>query len=414
MNHSLLFDFGIILFLAFFAALAVKKIGQSVIVGYIAIGLIIGPYGIGLIDDVELLEAFSEIGVALLMFFLGIEFSINKFTKIKNSVFFIGSYEILFNLIAGFCLASLLPLFLPGFTLKEKIFFACITALSSSGVVAKLLFEMKKTASKESEILMGVMVFEDFIAVVILGVLSSFAATSSISISSVTIPIIKALSFYVIFILIGIFVINKFIDYLTSIESQELFASLMLGIVLLTGALANSIGLSSAAGAFLLGMIITSYDVEQRLHRTVAAFKDIFLTVFFVTFGTLLNYREIPNVLVLVIITVVFSIVFEILISSSAAFFSGFNSKKALTIGTSMIARGEYSLIYATLGLASLAISDRLYQFTGVYVFAMTLIAPVAMKNSDKIHKIVLLLIPRFLKKYLSSLARFLDKKLNY
>lgn len=397
MEHSLLFELGIVLVLAFFAAASVRKTGQSVIVGYIAVGLVIGPYGIGLIKDVKLLESFSEIGVALLMFFLGIEFSISKFKKIKNSVLFIGSYEVLLNLIIGFALGTLISLII-GFTLREKMFFACITALSSSGVVAKLLFEMKKTASGESEILMGVMVYEDFIAVVILGVLSSLSISGNLAVGSIALTVIKAILFYAIFIILGIFIIHKFIDYLAAIESQELFTALVLGIVLLTGALAKAFGLSSAAGAFLLGMIITSYDVEQRLHRTVAAFKDIFLTVFFISFGMLLNYKEIPEVLIIVLIAVIASIISEILVSSSAAYLSGFSARNAFGIGASMIARGEYSLIYAALGLSAGVISSKLYQFTGIYVFVMTLIAPVAMKNSDKVHAFFLKITPELLK----------------
>lgn len=407
----MLFELGIVLVLAFFAASLVKKTGQSVIIGYIAVGLIIGPYGIGVVKDVNLLESFSEIGVALLMFFLGIEFSIAKFKKIKNSVLFIGTYEVVLNLLAGFALGSLIA-FMTGFTWKEKLFFACITALSSSGVVAKLLFEMKRTASNESEILMGVMVYEDFIAVVILGVLSSFSVSSSLGLDSIALPLLKAIAFYVVFILLGIFIIHKLIDYLAAIESQELFTALVLGIVLLTGALASALGLSSAAGAFLLGMIITSFDVEQRLHRTVAAFKDIFLTVFFISFGMLLNFREIPKVLVIVLIAVIASVVFELLVSSSAAFFSGFSAKKAFGIGTSMIARGEYSLIYAALGLSAGAISDSLYQFTGAYVFIMTLIAPLAMKSSNKIYAAFSFITPKSLKRGVHRIAVYINTRI--
>ncbi len=398
MEQSLLYELGIVLTLAFVAALLVKKTGLSVIIGYMAIGLIVGPYGIGLVKDVDMLESLSEIGVVLLMFFLGIEFSISKFKRIKNTVLFIGTYEVALNLAAGFGLGFIISL-ITGLTLKEKLFFACITALSSSGVVAKLLFEMKRTASAESEILMGVMVYEDFLAVVILGLLTSFASSSVVSFGSIAMPILKAAGFYLVFILAGIFIIHKLIDYLAAIESQELFTALVLGLVFLTGALAHYFGLASAAGAFLLGMIITSYDVEQRLHRTVAAFKDIFLTVFFISFGMLLNFRQIPNVLLMVLIAVVVSLLLEIFITSSAAFFGGFSSKKAVGIGTSMIARGEYSLIYASLGLAAGAISDRLYQFTGFYVLIMTLIAPIAMKNSDLVYKVISGISPKLLKK---------------
>ncbi len=145
-------------------------------------------------------------------------------------------------------------------------------------------------------------------------------------------------------------------------------------------------------------MVIVSYDVEERLHRTVAAFKDIFLIIFFISFGMLLDPKQIPGILWMILIVVPVTILGEIVITSSSAFFSGFTSRSSISIGTSMIARGEYSLIFASMGFATGAISESLYQFTGVYVFIMTLIAPIAMKNSEKIKHVISFGVPRFLK----------------
>lgn len=390
---NLLFDLGLVLFAGFFAALAMKKINQSVVIGYMLAGLLIGPNVLGIIKDTKVLTELSELGIVFLMFFLGIEFSINKFKRIKNSVFFIGTYEVVLNLVIGIAIGAFL-----GFASRERLFFAAIVALSSSSVVAKLLFDLKRTASRESEVLMGVMVFEDFIAIIILGILSGLATFNQIKLEAVSISMLSSAAFYGIFILIGIFIINKFIDELTKIESQELFTALMIGIILLVGAFASYIGLASAAGAFLFGMVIVSYDVEERLHRTVAAFKDIFLIVFFISFGMLLNPSQIPGILWMIAIVVPATVLGEIIITSSSAYFSGFSSKSSFSIGTSMIARGEYSLIIATLGLATGAISESLYQFTGVYVFLMTLIAPVAMRHSNRIRIAFSKVSPPFLR----------------
>ncbi|MCX7922407.1 MAG: cation:proton antiporter [Clostridia bacterium] len=393
MHHNILFELGIVLFLGFFAAIIMKKLGQSVIAGYMVVGLLIGPNVIGLVKEPSLLNLLSELGVVFLMFFLGLEFSVNKFRKIKNSVFFIGTYEVILNLAIGLLVGSAI-----GLLFKERLFLAGIIALSSSGVVAKLLFDMKKTASMESEVLMGVMVFEDFFAIVLLGILSSFAASNNVQVGIIALSIGKALIFYAVFIVVGVLVINKISDLLLRIDSQELFTALMLGSILLIGSLAVKMGLASAAGAFLLGMIINSYDVEERLHRTVSAFKDIFIVVFFISFGMLLDPRQIPDILWMIAIIVPVTIAAELIVTSSSAFFSGFSSKSAVAIGASMIARGEYSLIYASLGYATGAISQSLYQFTGLYVFIMTLIAPIAMKNSKSIKSAMSFITPGFIK----------------
>ena len=406
-TSSFLFDLGIVLFLGFFAALLMKKLNQSVIIGYIVTGVIVGPNVTGLVHDTGVLGSLSEMGIVFLMFFLGIEFSINKFKRIKNNVFFIGTYEIVFNLILGLGLGAVLH-----FAFRENLFFAGIIAFSSSGVVAKFLFDMKRTASKESEILMGVMVFEDFFAIIMLGILSGFAAFDKIQLGPLTFSIVKSIIFYTVFILAGIFIINRFIDVLTRIDSQELFTTLMIGLILLIGALATYLGLASAAGAFLFGMVIVSYDVEERLHRTVSAFKDIFLTVFFISFGMLLDPRQIPGILWLIAIVVPVSVLGEILITSSSAYLSGFSPKSATAIGTSMIARGEYSMIFASIGFTAGAISGSLYQFTGVYVFIMTLLAPLAMKNSVAIKKVITGVMPGFLKKGIINASKKLRTSL--
>jgi CPA2 family monovalent cation:H+ antiporter-2 len=394
MRNDILFELGIVLFLSFFTALIMKKLHQSVITGYIITGLIIGPNILGLIKDPALINHFSELGIVFLMFFLGLEFSLGKLKKVRNSVLFIGTFKILLSLALGVLIGTLV-----GFTAKEKFFLAGIIALSSSGVVAKLLFDLKRTASKESEVLMGVMVYEDFIAIILLGVLSGLAASNTFQFSVVTLSVAKSIAFYAVFIGLGILAMNKFIDkILMRIDSQELFTALCLGLILLIGALAVKIGLASAAGAFLLGMMINSYDVEERLHRAISAFKDIFLIVFFISFGMLLDPRAFPSILWIAAILVPLSILAEITFTSAASFLSGFTGKSALTIGTSTLARGEYSLIYAALGYSVGAISNQLYQFTGVYVFFMTLLAPVAMKNSGRIYPLLSKGVPSFIK----------------
>lgn len=404
MENSIIFDLGIVLIVGFIAASIMKRIGLSVIIGYIIAGILIGPFSFKIIKDTKVLESLSELGIVFLMFFLGLEFSINKFKNIKNSVFFIGTYEIIFNLLFGFLIS--IPI-ISGFI--NNLFLSCIIALSSSGVVAKLLFETKKTATKEAEILMGVMVFEDFFAIILLGILSSLAMTKEIKLENILQSITIAFIFYTIIILIGIFLVNKFIDYIVRIESQELFTALVLGLILLIGSLAHSFGLASAAGAFLLGMIIVSHDVELRVHRTVSAFKDIFLIVFFISFGTLLNPKEIPLILSDILIIVPLSILCELVVTSSAAYFCGFNSKKSVALGSSMIARGEYSMIFASIGLASGIMSKSLYQIAGIYVFIMTLLAPIIMKHSEFVLKIVSKCFPNFLKRRIKIIATELN-----
>lgn len=394
MNSSILFELGMVLFLGFVSALLMEKLRQPVIIGYIITGLVIGPNVLGLVKDLQLINSLSELGIVLLMFFIGLEFSLKKFVQIKNSVLFIGTYKVILDMIVGILLGGAI-----GLVFKEQLFLAGIITLSSSGVIAKCLFDLKRTALKESEVLMGVTLFEDFVAIAFLGILSSLATSNLVRLDVVFLSLLKTVVFFGVFIAIGLVMINHFTDkVLMRIHSQELFAALMLGTILLVGALTAKIGLASAAGAFMLGMLINSYDVETRLHRTISAFQNIFMIVFFISFGMLLDPRKIPEVLWMVAIVIPINIVAEIAFTSSASFFSGLSPKSAVHIGTGTIARGEYSLLFASLGYGLGAISENFYQFTGVYVFCMTILTPIAMKNAPLIHKGISMIIPRFLK----------------
>ncbi len=393
MANPLLLDLGVVLFFGFTGAFIAHRLGQSVIVGYIVVGMLIGPHATGLVHDFELIHSLAELGVVFLMFFLGLEFSLDRFRRLKNSVLTIGTAELVGNLSVGFLIGYAL-----GWPPVDRLFLAGILAMSSSGVVAKLLFDMKRTATREAEVLMGIMVFEDFVAVIFLGILSGVAAFHSVQMQVVGLAIAKAVAFYSVFAFLGVKVLQKVESLLAILDSDELFVTLMLGLVVLAGAFAAALGFASAAGAFLLGMIINNSDLKERIHHKIVAFKDVFLVVFFLAFGMLINPRQLLPVLGLVAAIVPISAFTEVAVTSSAAFLSGFRAKTALAIGAGMVARGEYALIYATLGFTSGAISDQLFQFTAGYVLAMTLIAPTLMRNYRTTHRYVSRITPDFIR----------------
>jgi len=404
MGNLLLLDLGLVLAAGFAGAFLSRRFGQSVIVGYILLGLLIGPYTLDLIRHPEIITMLGDVGVVLLMFFLGLEFSIKRLQKVRRSVLFIGSTELLANLSVGF-----LAGFLAGWPLVDRLFLAGIMAMSSSGVVAKLLFEMKRTASREAEILMGVMVFEDFIAVIYLGVLSSIVVTQAISPEAVLLAVFKAVLFYGFFLTVGSRLLGKLTGRLAQIDSEEFFVAAMLGFLLLVAAGSQQLGIVPAAGAFVLGMIINQQELLERLHQTLAPFRDAFLVVFFLSFGTHLNPNVFPQVAFYVVLFVPLSVLTELLVTSAAAFISGLAPRKAAAIGSGMIARGEYAMIYAALGFSAGVISPVVYNFTGLYVLVMTLLAPLFMRRSDLIQSIISRAVPatwKFAAKTVSQVMR--------
>jgi CPA2 family monovalent cation:H+ antiporter-2 len=404
MGNVLLLDLGIVLAAGFVGAMLSRRLGQSVIVGYVILGMVLGPYTFDLIRNPDLITMLGEIGVVLLMFFLGLEFSLKRLQRVRRSVLFIGSTELLANLAVGF-----LAGYLVGWSQTDRLFLAGIMAMSSSGVVAKLLFEMKRTASREAEILMGIMVYEDFIAVIYLGVLSGIVAAQAVTLDTVLLAVIKAVLFYGLFLTLGARLLGKLSKRLAQIDSEELFIAALFGLLLLVAAGSLKLGIVAAAGAFVLGMIIDHQELVERLHQTLAPFRDAFLVVFFLSFGMHLNPHAFPQVALYVALFAPLSIMAEVLVTSAASFISGLSPRKAVAIGAGMVARGEYAMIYATLGLAAGVISPLLYNFTGLYVLVMTLLAPLFMRNSAVIQRALAKVIPatwKFAAKTVSGVMR--------
>ncbi|MDI6710888.1 MAG: cation:proton antiporter [Thermoanaerobacterales bacterium] len=395
-EHSLLLDLGLVLFFGFLGAWLASRLGQSVIVGYIVLGTVIGPNVLGLVGDDGLIHVLSELGVVFLMFFLGLEFSVARFAQIKNSALVVGSAKIAAQMGAGLLLGLAL-----GWSDIDRWFLAAIIAISSSGVTAKLLFDLKRTATRDAEVLMGIMVFEDFVAIVAMGALIGIAATGLVQTGPLAVTVGKVFLFYALAILVAAKVFPRIAAWLEAVDSEELFVAVVAAAVLLAGAGAVAAGLPSAAGAFVLGMIVNNKALEERIHQKIAPFRDAFLVVFFLAFGMLIDPAMIPPVLGLLAAVVGISLAVELVVSSSLAFLSGLPAAGAVAVGTGLVSRGEYAMLYAALGQQAGAISSDLYQLTGAYVFTMTLLAPLMMRNARRIKAFYSSLLPRRIKRAL-------------
>jgi len=342
------------------------------------------------IAETTLVRAISELGILLLMFFLGIEFSLERLKRVRAAVLLVGTGELLANLSVGFLVGYAL-----GWGLIERAFLAGIVAMSSSGVVAKLLIEWRRTANPEAEALMGIMIFEDFIAVLYLGVLAGLSGEGARA-SPVVLSLLKATAFYALVLGVGGKVLSRALTLTLRLRSEELFALLWLALIILAGVGAAQFGVAPAAGAFRLGMISPARDSDlgERIYGRLEAFRDVFLALFFLAFGMLLEPESLKRVLPLVLLVVPLSILTELVITSSLAFLAGFPAPVALAIGAGMIPRGEYALLYAAFGQQLGLIRSDLVQFTGWYVFVMTLLAPAFMKNTRPLYRALRRLIP--------------------
>jgi CPA2 family monovalent cation:H+ antiporter-2 len=385
----LIFEMGIIMLVAFIGAGLAAKLKQSVIIGYILAGIIIGPYmtvnilGLqyeGLITDLEFVDQLAQIGLILLLFFVGLEFSVEKLKKTKEPAIILAVINLAINMFAGFCLGMFL-----GWPLLDTFFLAGVVSLSSAAVTAKVLIELKKLGKTETEYLIGMIIVEDFLAILLLTVAGGMIVPEGGASVNYFWLIGGIFIFIAFFAFLAIIVIPRVAKHFESIKNEELFVLFALGMVFLASAMAELFSIPAIIGAFFMGMVFADTKISERLEEKLVSLRDAFVAIFFISFGMMINPAMFPSIIGIVIIAVPLIILNDILITSALAYLIGFSAKASTSIGTSLIGRGAESVLYASVGsnVQGATKGAYLYPFAGAFCFIMSALAPIFMKKSD-------------------------------
>jgi CPA2 family monovalent cation:H+ antiporter-2 len=417
MNEAeLLFQLGSIMLLAFIAATLAGKLNQSVMIGYIIIGAFIGPkmsievFGFeyhGLITDTSFIEILSYIGLVMLMFFVGLEFSFTKLKKTRTPAIILAVIDTSVGLFVGFLFASYL-----GWPLIDSIFLAGVIAMSSTSIAMKVLFDLKRMSSPEVEFLIGLVVVETFIAMVILAVASGMIVQPSANPMGYGQLLIGIVAFYVFFVWMAMYAVPRVVKFFNKIENDELFILFALGIVFLTSGVAAVMNVPPIIGAFFIGMILAESKVSARIQSKLESFKDAFVAIFFTSFGMMIDPAMFGTVLWMVVLAVPIVLLYEAFVMSSISYFLGFSAKASTTIGTSMSGRGIESILYASVGskVQGATMGAQLNPFAGAFCFIMSAITPPLVKHSAKFANVLAKIVPKSLRFSGAVVSRTLGK----
>lgn len=413
---ELLFQLGSIMLLAFIAATLAGKLNQSVMIGYIVIGAFIGPkmslevFGFeyhGLITDTSFIEILSYIGLVMLMFFVGLEFSFTKLKKTRTPAIILAVIDTSVGLFVGFIFASYL-----GWPLIDSIFLAGVIAMSSTSIAMKVLFDLKRMSSPEVEFLIGLVVVETFIAMVILAVASGMIIQPSANPMGYGQLLIGIVAFYVFFVWMAMYAVPRVVKFFNKIENDELFILFALGIVFLTSGVAAVMNVPPIIGAFFIGMILAESKVSARIQSKLESFKDAFVAIFFTSFGMMIDPAMFGTVLWMVVLAVPIVLLYEAFVMSSISYFLGFSAKASTTIGTSMSGRGIESILYASVGskVQGATMGAQLNPFAGAFCFIMSAITPPLVKHSAKFANGLAKIVPKSLRFSGAVVSRTLGK----
>ncbi len=386
MSHlpKLIIDLALILGAAGFVTLLFRRLKQPVVLGYIIAGLLVGPNFplFPTISESDGVQTWADIGVIFLLFALGLEFSFKKLATVGTSATVTGLFELAFMMGMGY-LAGLLM----GWPNMDCLFLGGIIAISSTTIIFRAFDELGLKTRQFTNLVMGVLIMEDLVAVLLMVLLSTLAVSQSSAGTEMLIALLKLAFFLCLWFLTGIYLLPSILKAVSKWLSNETLLIVAIGLCLGMVVLASQVGFSSALGAFIMGSILAETVYGEKIEHLVTPVKNLFGAIFFVSVGMLIDLKLLLQyagpVLLLTAIVVVGKTVFV----SSGALIAGKPLRQAVQAGTSMSQIGEFSFIIATLGVTLNVTSNYLYPIAvGVSVIT-TFTTPYMIRFAEPLHK---------------------------
>ncbi|MCU0447307.1 MAG: cation:proton antiporter [Microscillaceae bacterium] len=350
------------------------------ILGLLLTGMIAGPNGLGSIQASHEVEMLSEIGVVLLLFIIGLEFSLKNLYAIRQTILIAGTFQVLVTI--GI---TTLWMYLLGFSWQRGVFMGFLFSLSSTAIVLKILQTKSEVSSPHGKIALGVLIFQDIVVVPMMLFTPLIAGNSSNVWLSLLDLCIKAL-----LVILGVWLSARYIyPYLmyevAKTRNRELFIITVVVTCLLVAWLTSLIGLSLALGAFLAGLIISESEYSHQATSIVIPFREIFASFFFVSIGMLLNIHFVFNHFLLISILVVAVLIGKGFIAVLAAALLRYPLRTCLLSGLALFQVGEFAFILSKIGIENKLLSPEVYQyFLAVSILSMA-ITPFVLLNAESI-----------------------------
>jgi len=350
------------------------------IVGFLLAGVIMGPYGFELVSDVHIVEVLAEIGVILLLFTIGLEFSLSNLYMLRYTVFGGGHIQVL--LTTG--IIALISYFFFQQNVNAALFDGFIVSLSSTAIVIKLLFDRGEIATPYGNTSVGILIFQD-LCVVPLMLLVPILAGKGGGLGDIVFIMIKAIVVVVAVIFIARWGVPLVLHQVVHSKSRELFVISIMLICIGTALLTSKLGLSLALGAFLAGIVISESEYASQAISDVLPFKESFMGLFFISIGMLMNLEFFYQHLFFVIgiVLIIFSV--KVFTAGVAAYALKQSLKNSLQTGFYLSQVGEFSFILAVAGKMHGLITGDMYQtFLSASVITM-LITPLTVGASSSV-----------------------------
>jgi CPA2 family monovalent cation:H+ antiporter-2 len=398
-SQSFIQDFAIIMIVAAIVLLVTFKLKQPMVIGYILVGIIIGPHTppFSYITDLETINAIAELGIIMLLFVIGTEFPIAKLRSVGKISAIVALSETLGTLIISFVVAQTL-----NFSYYDSLFIALAMSITSTVITIRVLQELNMVNDQSTTLLLGISIVEDILAITILGILQSVAIQDIGSVGSSGEGAegeLNLLAIAVSLVIVGLFIggilivgsryITPLIDKIGKTNNYALFLLSILGLGFGLSVSAQLLGLSTATGAFLAGVLVAESKHASLARVITIPLRDLFAAVFFISVGMLMEISAIGSFIVPALVLIITSFVSKLFIVTGILIKAKYSNITALRTGLGMsMAKGELSLIVVKTGYDLGIIASFLLPLVGVVTMITTFITPYVIKFGKQLEKI--------------------------
>lgn len=385
MEHHILLNICAIFGVATAVVIICRFLRVRYIIGYLITGVLLSPNTSSYFANMEEVDVYAEIGVILLLFTIGLEFSFDKLKKIKNYVLGGGSAQVFFTILltAALIWLTMTP------SWEESIFWGFLYALSSTAIVIKTLQDANKIVTPHGKFILAVLLFQDIMIVPLMLMTPIIAGVGGNSFATFGWLVGKLVLMGCIAYGLSRFVIPYFLKNIMKIQSQEVFLIALIFIVTGIALLTEQLGLSLALGAFIAGLIIAETEYDHMAISCFLPFRYVFMSFFFISMGMLLNYEIFLTDFGWIVFWTVFTFAVKALAGILAVKVLGLKWKTAFAVGFSIAQIGEFSFVLAQSGLQYELISPINYQiFLAVSIILMSL-TPFIVTHAESIHPLL-------------------------
>ncbi len=389
--HQLIIDLAIMLLTAGVVTVIFRRLKQPLVLGYILAGFLVSsymPYFFTVMDS-HSISTWSEIGIIILMFSLGLEFNLHKLASVGSTAIITALTEVSGMLLIGYLVGQAM-----GWGTMDSIFLGGMLSMSSTTIIIKAFNELGVSKENFAQLVFGTLVIEDIAGIFMMVILSTVSVSQSISGGALALQLGMLVLYLALWLILGIYILPTVMRKAADFMNDETLLIVSLGICFGMVLLAEALGFSAALGAFLAGSLLAGTIHAERVEHLTSGIKDLFGSVFFMSVGMMIDPAMLLTYAGPIVIITIVTLVGKLTISALGVLLSGQNLKMAVQCGSSLAQIGEFAFIIASLGMSLGVIADYAYPIVVAVSVITTLTTPFCIQSADKLYGFIVKLLP--------------------